>query len=310
MERLQVLWVGKAYILSGSGIKSHSHPYYHMFHFISQQCQMTLDGTAYSVSSGQTILVPPNMEHSLLNDKKGTCEYLEIKFSLPSASGHLRKNEPTLSDSSLVGDLCQQIIEEYTKLGNLADDAAGSYMSSLLNVLTAPDRYSEKRRFRFFDGSAYSELSQKIIRYLEKHYFEDISLDDLAASMDYNKSYLCVAFKKDTRITILDCLNTIRIRRAAELIVYSDHTLTQVAELCGFASVSHFNRVFLKYVGATPGQCRRAFPVDVLLGDHPPAAKDGPSRFIYSVLAHKHITPTQEMDQRLRDFESKHGPDQ
>ena len=127
---------------------------------------------------------------------------------------------------------------------------------------------------------------------MESHYSEDLSLDALASSMDYNKSYLCVAFKKDTNQTILDCLNTIRIRRAAELIVYSDHSIPQVAAQCGFASVSHFNRVFLKYVGTTPGQCRRATPGDVMFRD-PEAFQvhtSAPNWFIYSVLAHKQIT--------------------
>ena len=84
-----------------------------------------------------------------------------------------------------------------------------------------------------------------------------------------------------------------RIRRAAELIVYSDHSLSQVSEMCGFASVSHFNRVFLKYAGITPGQCRRAYPADILFG-HGPSKKDVSSqseRFIYNVLAQKRITP-------------------
>ena len=80
----------------------------------------------------------------------------------------------------------------------------------------------------------------------------------------------------------------IRIRRAAELIVYSDHSLSQVAERCGFASVSHFNQVFLKYVGITPGHCRKAYPPEIIT--HPdkmmPADSD---TFMYSVLAHKLI---------------------
>jgi len=85
----------------------------------------------------------------------------------------------------------------------------------------------------------------------------------------------------------------IRIRRAAELIVYSDHSLSQVASMCGYASVSHFNRVFLKYVGITPGQCRRAYPADILFGNFSKgsAPNDQPNRFVYSALAHKRITP-------------------
>ena len=116
-------------------------------------------------------------------------------------------------------------------------------------------------------------------------------MDSLAQAMNHNKSYLCVAFKKDTQLTILDCLNTIRIRRAAELIVYSEYNLTQVADACGFASVSHFNRVFLKYVGITPGQCRRAYPVDILIHPENSNEIERANNFMYSVLAQKLISP-------------------
>ena len=85
----------------------------------------------------------------------------------------------------------------------------------------------------------------------------------------------------------------IRIRRAAELIVYSDHSLVQVSQLCGFSSVSHFNRVFLKYAGITPGQARRAYPADILFGSPKSGDKTNAQadQFMYSVLAQKRITP-------------------
>ena len=81
--------------------------------------------------------------------------------------------------------------------------------------------------------------------------------------------------------------------RAAELIVYSDHSLSQVSSMCGYSSVSHFNRVFLKYAGITPGQARRAYPANILFGFPDRAQKPAsPSEnFMYSVLARKRITP-------------------
>ena len=63
--------------------------------------------------------------------------------------------------------------------------------------------------------------------------------------------------------------------------------------MCGFSTVSHFNRVFLKYAGITPGQCRRAYPADVLLDPErfsAVAEADRPNRFLYSVLARRQIS--------------------
>ena len=292
MQHLQILWVARSELTPGAGVKSHAHPYYHMFYVDAGFFRFTAGGNIYDLQPGQALLVPPQTEHGYTNETQDHGEYLEIKFTLSQNAA----DEPgiQITDNPLVGMLFRQILKEYSDLGKLADDAAASYLNALLCALGETRRYQKQsRQFHYVDASDYSELSQKIIHYLESHYSEDLSLDTLAQAMDYNKSYLCVAFKKDTHLTILDCLNTIRIRKAAELIVYSDHSLTQVSEMCGFASVSHFNRVFLKYAGITPGQCRRAYPADILFGFRE-KAKNLSSQsdyFMYSVLAQKRITP-------------------
>ena len=293
MERVQLLWVAQGHTLPGSGVKNHRHPYFHMLYITAGQGKFLVEGEEYTLTPGQCLLIPKGGDHAYTNPNEDIMEYLEVKFSLGqnSLDTALSKTGTIVSDTGLVGPLIHQILQEYSDLGSVADESAVSYLVTILNLLCQDVRYRKKPKSRFIDASDFSSLSQKIIRYLEENYATDVSLDALADSLDYNKSYLCVAFKKDTGMTILDCLNTVRIRRAAELIVYSDHSIAQVASQCGFASVSHFNRVFLKYVGTTPGQCRRAHPGDIMFEDPEKgkALHAIPNRFIYSVLAHKQI---------------------
>lgn len=294
MEQLQILWVARSCVTPQSGVKAHTHPYYHMIYIENGSCSMVAGGQCYSLEQGQCILIPPNTEHSYSNETDVTVDYLEIKFTTP------RSIPLRLSDSVLVGSLFRQVVQEYPLLGRLADKPAAVYMSAILCAITEQDRLEEADGFQYVDASAFGELARRVIRYLEAHYQEDLRLDDIAAAMGLNKSYLCVAFKKDTGFTMLDCLNTIRIRRAAELIVYSDHGFSQVADMCGFTSVTHFNRVFLKYVGITPGQCRRAYPANILFGTSERPASHS-NRFMYSVLAHKTITPKMIRDLGLSE---------
>ena len=299
LDRNQILWVAKNRSAPGSGVKPHSHPYYHMFFLEEGECRFTVSRKPIVLKAGSCLLIPPRAEHSFTVE--GEVEYLEIKFTFS------KNLDLLVSDNQLVALLFRQILQEYSDLGSIADEAAANYLAALISALKAPRRYEKQRQFRYVDASGASELTQSIIHYLEDHYAEDLSLDMLAAAMGYNKSYLCVAFKKDIGFTILDCLNTIRIRRAAELIVYSDHSLPQVASLTGFASASHFNRVFLKYVGTTPGQCRRAHPGDVYFESATEKTKvlpDRAKRFMYSVLAQKTITT--EMIRDLDKLESMH----
>ena len=295
MDRVQILWIGRFYKGKNDGIKPHSHPFYHMIYVASGFLQLTAGTQSYELEQGSCILIPKGVKHAYSNPRDCLTENLEIKFTLPVASmdSTFTQYGPLVSDSPLVGMLYRQIVQEYSDLGSLADDAAAAYLQALLKAMTESRRYAKRHAFRYIDAAEYSPLSQKIIQYLESHFSGDVSLDKLAAAMDYNKSYMCTAFKKDTQITINDCLNMIRIRRAAELIAYSDNDLTQIAAICGFASVSHFNRVFLKYVGNTPGQCRKAYPQDITI--QPDLrfldAPERQNRFMYSVLAQKRISP-------------------
>ena len=304
LERVQILWVGRFYKGAGDGVRPHSHPFYHMLCVRSGSLRLTAGSETMELRAGHCVLIPKETEHSYVNYGTETNECLEIKFTLPQQAMDSKYSRygVLLSDKPLVGSLFEQIVREYSDLGSVADDAAADYLPALLQAMNEDRRYARPRGFRVIDAAEYGPLSQQIIRYLEEHYADDFSLDGLAAALDYNKSYLCIAFKRDTQITINDCLNTIRIRKAAELIAYSDNDLSRIAAMCGFSSVSHFNRVFLKYVGTTPGQCRRAYPMHVTM-DPQRRFLGQPDRFMYSVLARKRITPEMILQSEKKEQE-------
>lgn len=288
LEKLQILWVSKTYAAPGAAVKMHQHPYYHMFHIRCGSIRFTAGQQEYRLQAGQTVLVPQGVEHGYVNEESVTMEDYEIKFQV---TANPARQAVLLSDNPLVGQLMEQILQEYADLGNRADDAAFSYMTTILHLMTRQERYEKKRSFQFADADSYSPLVQRIVHHLEKHYAGEFSLDELAAELDYHKSYLCVAFKKETGMTIVDWLNMVRIRRAVELIVGSDQSLLQIAAMCGFSSDSHFTRTFSKYVGVTPGQFRRIHPGSVIYEPKGAFSKgDRPSQFIYNVLAQKQIT--------------------
>ena len=302
MDPLQILWVGQSCFQPNAGVKAHTHPYFHMVLILRGQDQFVVAEHPITLNEGQCLIIPPDTEHTFSNTTENNTEHLELKFTITNHAMHARvlRVSNQVLENDLANALFKHILHEYATQCNPADDAPAAYLTALLHALTEEDRHQSPRQFTYVDASGCSNLAQRVIRYLEAHYAEDISLDTLAAALGYNKTYLCGVFKKDTDLTILDCLNTIRIRRAAELIVYSDHSLSQVSELCGFSSVSHFNRVFLKYVGATPGQCRRAYPVDILFNENKAPKSNSTGSFMYSVLARKRFSP-----QAVRELSTK-----
>ena len=89
-----------------------------------------------------------------------------------------------------------------------------------------------------------------------EHYDQRITLGEFAKMMHMNSTYLCELFKRDTGIGFVDYLNTVRIDKAKRLLVESDATVESVAAQVGYASASHFSRLFKKSTSLTVTEFR------------------------------------------------------
>lgn len=90
------------------------------------------------------------------------------------------------------------------------------------------------------------------LTYIEKHYSEQISLDELAQASSMNSRYLCRFFREMTHKTPIEYLNYYRIERACEQIATTNDSLTDIALSCGFCDLSYFIKVFKRHKGITP----------------------------------------------------------
>jgi AraC family transcriptional regulator len=92
---------------------------------------------------------------------------------------------------------------------------------------------------------------------LAAHVAETLSIEDLAQACGLSRSHFGTAFKLSTGLTPHAWRQQYRIERAQALLLGERVDLAAIAALCGFADQSHFNRVFARLVGDTPGNWRR-----------------------------------------------------
>ncbi len=98
-------------------------------------------------------------------------------------------------------------------------------------------------------SSSYIERAKDYIR---KHYREKIYLDEVAESLGISEGYLSRLFRKETGECFQDQVNKERVERAANMLLYSDYSLTQIAEYVNFPNQSYFGKMFKKYKNMTP----------------------------------------------------------
>lgn len=98
---------------------------------------------------------------------------------------------------------------------------------------------------------------QQITDYLEAHFHESFSLDDLANHMHLSKEYLSRFFKQHMQMTIGDYLRNIRAQAAYNEIIHSSETLTNIALMSGFSGLRSMNRALENSYFANATQIRK-----------------------------------------------------
>ncbi len=89
-------------------------------------------------------------------------------------------------------------------------------------------------------------------QYITENFNTKISLDNLCFLFGYNKTTLCQSFKNEFGDTILNYINTLRIKESKALLRAQKMTVTEISEKVGFDSVHYFCRHFKKHIGLSP----------------------------------------------------------
>jgi AraC family transcriptional regulator len=97
----------------------------------------------------------------------------------------------------------------------------------------------------------------KVKAYVEDNLDTPIRTVTLAKISRLSASYFSVAFKRSVGETLHAYLSRRRVERAQQLMLTTDHGLSQIALDCGFCDQAHLSRVFRRLTGLAPNQWRR-----------------------------------------------------
>lgn len=97
-------------------------------------------------------------------------------------------------------------------------------------------------------------IMKKLVAYIHQHYAENISLEDLCRYAGIGKSTCCNLFKKHTSHSPIDFVNQYRLKTAANLLITTDKSVTEIAMECGFSHHSYFTKSFHKLFGCVPSK--------------------------------------------------------
>lgn len=103
---------------------------------------------------------------------------------------------------------------------------------------------------------------EESIKYMKKHYSEEISLEVIANKFFLNQTYFSRLFKQYTGTTFTDYLIELRMERAKELLNQGKYKVYEISQMVGYRSEKYFFRIFKQYAGCSPTEYYRGKRLD------------------------------------------------
>jgi len=129
------------------------------------------------------------------------------------------------------------------------------HLSSILVFINRLIEYAK----RDIQSTEKDELTLRIRDFIDENYMHDIKLDDLSKQFCFSASYLSHIFKKELNFSPIEYLIHRRIGEAQRLLLVTDHSINEIAELVGYSNVNYFGLVFKKITSLTISEFRNKF---------------------------------------------------
>ena len=103
------------------------------------------------------------------------------------------------------------------------------------------------------------QYTQAVQTYVARHLSEKTTVAEIAATLHLHPSYLNTVFRNETGISVKTYVHTVKTHEACRLLRETKHSLTEIGTMLGYFDQSHFNRVFKRCTGLTPGAYRMRY---------------------------------------------------
>jgi|GEM_PF-843364 len=214
---------------------------------------LQLAGRKLTLHAGVAVFCPAESGMYVMNEHHSPLLIDRIAFEMlaPSAEdgayrrAEIRDMSPGVLDHSFPQRVLQ--LAQELRLAAERNEHALNVQSLFTQVISAffqPQAIEATQETR--------RLMEQTVRYIQQHYREPITRDQLAARIGVSPEHFSRVFRRATGLSFVEYLGRARIRKGQELLQLTDKDLRVIAEETGFANDYYFSRKFKQYVGVPP----------------------------------------------------------
>ncbi len=236
----------------------HTHPCAEVFFITGGKGDLVLADRRIPLRIYDAIIVNSNVEHTEISSLEDPLEYIVIGVEgLEAFSGEeggdgfsILHHQP--DEGSMLFYFRTLLKEVEAKLPGY-----DTVCQDLLEVLLLQLMRRSKFSLTFLPTSRKSTKECAVVRrYIENHFKENLTLEQLAAVAHVNKYYLVHSFSREYGTSPINYLLSCRIRESEHLLAETSLSLSQIAGMLGFSSPSYFSQSFRRMRGLSPLQYR------------------------------------------------------
>ncbi|TXK81000.1 AraC family transcriptional regulator [Paenibacillus sp. N3.4] len=239
------------------------HDYYLIHTVLAGEGTFEMHNRTYPCKAGDTFIIYPGELFSYVADADRPWHYTWVAFSGRSAGMTLAQAGVILSNAVIQGNSFHSLHRLYQRIRSsfqqsaypaLEDMEAGGWLRVLLCELG-----QQNHQQIHVNPVTESDIERQVgqaIRYLELQYTQKVSIEELAHSLGYHRTYLCKMFKQFTGLAPMQYLFKIRMERA-KLLLQTAMTIDQIASSVGFNDALYFSKQFHKWSGQAPSVYRK-----------------------------------------------------
>ncbi|WP_127579490.1 helix-turn-helix transcriptional regulator [Paenibacillus koleovorans] len=238
---------------------------YEMYYLLDGSRRYWIKDQFYRLEKGQLILIDRTDVHQPLDDSYR--DGIIIAFNRKFLDGHIESIPELLNiftdikllrlsaaERSFIESLLTKMLREYNK----REFGYMDYMRiSLLELLLWMQRHvHHERSNREIHRNPLHRKVGDIAKFIAASYSDPLTLTMLADMFHISPFHLSRLFKLVTGFTFVKYLNNVRTSESQKLLRDSEFSITDISQIVGFDSPTHFGRVFKELTGCTPSQYR------------------------------------------------------
>lgn len=237
----------------------HTHTHTELFFIVSGKGQFLIQEQLFPVDISSLVIINPNVIHTEVSLNAQPLEYIVLGLEGVELATSKNSNGQFCIlnhfESAEISSCLRNILREMEQKSTGYEDVCQAFMEILIIRLMRSTSLAVPEEPQMISGN---RQCAAVRRYIELHFKEALTLEQLAEEAHMNKYYLSHAFKREYGVSPINYMISRRIEESKYLLAETDLSLSQIAQLLGFSSLSYFSQVFRRTQTISPLEFRQS----------------------------------------------------